>query len=186
MFCLQGLVKRLKPGAADTVSIQFSQPHSLRLLPRWLPAVAVMAAACFSGAPAAQAQTIANTGGLSFGSFVASTGGAIAVTTGGGRSKTGSVILLAQGGGSTAAQFTVSGTAAAIYAITLPADGTIALMDDSGHSMALNGFVSYPSATGTLSGGGTQMLSVGATLTVNNAQAPGSYSGSFPVTVHYN
>ena len=148
--------------------------------------MAVAAAACFSCVPAAQAQTIANTGSLSFGSFVANTGGSLAVTTSGARSKTGSLILLAQGGGSTAAQFTISSTTAATYAITLPADGTIALMDDSGHSMALNGFVSYPSATGTLSGGGTQMLSVGATLTVNNAQAPGSYSGAFPVTVHYN
>jgi hypothetical protein len=152
-----------------------------------LPAVAVVvAAACFSCTPAAQAQTIASTGGLSFGSFVASAGGTIAVAPSGGRSKTGSVILLAQGGGSTAAQFTVSGTVMATYAITLPADGTVALTDDSGHSMALNGFVSYPSATGTLSSGGMQMLSVGATLTVNNAQARGRYSGSFPVTVHYN
>lgn len=170
VFCLQG----------------FNQIPFLRLLPRWLLAVAVLAAACFFATPAVQAQTIASTSGLSFGSFVASTGGTIAVSASGGRSKTGSVILLTQGGGSTAAQFTVSSTAAAIYTITLPADGTVALVDDSGHSMALNGFVSYPSATGTLSGGGTQMLSVGATLSVNNAQARGSYSGSFPVTVHYN
>ncbi|MCX7255759.1 MAG: DUF4402 domain-containing protein [Polaromonas sp.] len=148
--------------------------------------MAVLAVACFSGTPTAQAQTITSIGGLSFGSFVASTGGTIAVSASGGRNKTGSVILLAQGGASTAAQFTVSGTAAAIYTITLPADGTVALVDDSGHSMVLNGFISYPSATGTLSGGGTQMLSVGATLSVNNAQARGSYSGAFPVTVHYN
>ncbi len=163
----------------------FFPPHPLRLLPRWLPTVAVAAAAYFSCVPAVQAQTIASTSGLSFGSFVASTGGSIAVPPSGGRSKTGSVILLAQGGASAAAQFTVSGTAAAAYTITLPADGTVALTDDSGHSMALNGFVSYPSATGTLSGGGTQLLSVGATLSVNNAQAPGNYSGAFAVTVHY-
>jgi hypothetical protein len=151
----------------------------------WLP-VAVLAAVGLFQAPAAQAQTIASIGSLSFGSFVASAGGTIAVAPGSGRSKTGSVILLAQGGASTAAQFTVSGTAMATYAITLPADGAITLTDASGHSMALNGFVSYPGATGTLSGGGTQLLSVGATLSVNNAQPRGSYSGSFPVTVHYN
>lgn len=179
-------MKRLTLEVAVTVSMKSFRSNPMHLLRRRLAAMTVMVAACVPGAPAAQAQTIASTGGLSFGSFAASTGGAIAVTTGGGRSKTGGVILVAQGGGSTAAQFTVSGTAGAIYAITLPADGTVALMDDSGHSMALNGFVSYPSATGTLSGGGTQMLSVGATLTVNNAQAHGSYSGSFPVTVHYN
>lgn len=142
-------------------------------------------AACLFGVPAAQAQTIANTSGLSFGSFVAGTSGTIAVTTAGGRSKTGGVFLVAQGGGGTAAQFTVSGTAGPAYAITLPANDTVTLSDGNNHSMALNGFVSDPSS-GTLSGGGTQWLRVGATLSVGNAQAPGSYTGSFAVTVHYN
>lgn len=165
-----------------TMPIQFFQPHPLRALRRWLAL-----AACVLGASAVQAQiTIVNTGGLSFGSFVAGSGGTIAVATNGGRSKTGGVMLVAQGGSSTAAQFTVSGTAAATYVITLPSDATVALSDGNGHSMAVNSFVSYPSATGTLSGAGTQILSVGATLTVGNAQAPGSYTGSFPVTVNYN
>ena len=145
----------------------------------------LLMAVCLLGAPAAQAQTIASMGGLSFGSFVAGAGGTIAVATGGGRSKTGAVILVAQGGGGTAAQFTVSGTATATYAITLPSDGTV-LLSNGSRTMAVNSFVSYPSATGTLSGGGAQILSVGATLTVGNAQAPGSYTGSFPVTVNYN
>lgn len=163
---------------------KFFQPRPLRplrALRRWLAV-----AACVLGASAVQAQTIANTGGLSFGSFVAGSGGTIAVATNGGRSKTGGVMLVAQGGSSTAAQFIVSGTANATYVITLPSDATVALSDGNGHSMAVNSFVSYPSATGTLSGAGTQILSVGATLTVGNAQAPGSYTGSFPVTVNYN
>ena len=44
---------------------------------------------------------------------------------------------------------------------------------------------SYPATSGMLSGGGTLTVSVGATLTVGNAQTPGSYSGSFNVTVNY-
>lgn len=186
MLALQKVLKRRKPQTAGTVYMAFFQSYFLRLLPHCLPAMAVGAAAYLCCTPAAQAQTIANTGSLSFGAFVANTGGTIAVSTSGGRSKTGSVTLLPQGGGSTAAQFTVSGPVMAIYTITLPADATIALSDDNGHSMALNGFVSYPHASGTLSSGGMQTLSVGATLSVNNAQARGSYSGSFPVTVHYN
>lgn len=94
-------------------------------------------------------------------------------------------MLLAQGGISTAAQFAVSGTAAATYAITLPANGTVFLSSGS-QTMAVNNFVSFPSAMGTLSGGGTQMLSVGATLVVGNAQVPGGYTSSFAVTVNYN
>ena len=134
----------------------------------------------------AQAQTIAATGGLSFGAFVASTGGTIAVAPGGGQSKTGGVMLIAQGGTSAVAQFTVSGTATAAYTIMLPANDTVALSDGNNHSMAVNGFVSVPGATGILSIGGTQLLRVGATLTVGNAQAPGHYDGTFSVIVNYN
>jgi hypothetical protein len=51
--------------------------------------------------------------------------------------------------------------------------------------MALNGFTSSPAATGMLPGGGTLAISVGATMTVGNQQAPGSYSGTFNVTINY-
>jgi len=134
------------------------------------------------------AQTPTNTTALSFGAFVAATGGTVTVTAGGARSRTGSVILVNQGGVVTAAQFTVTGTGGATFTITLPADGTLFLSDGASGSMALNSFSSSPPATasaGLLSGGGTATISVGATLTVSNAQAPGNYSGSFNVTVNY-
>ena len=160
---------------------QFCQPPPTPTLLHCL-----VLAACLFGASGTQAQTITNTGGLSFGSFVANTGGTIAVTSSGGRSKTGGLFLMSlQGGNSTAAQFTVSGTAMATYAITLPADGTV-LLSSGSHSMTVNGFTSSPNGSGTLSGGGTQVLSVGARLTVGNAQAPGSYASSFTVTLNYN
>ena len=153
-------------------------PHPLRALRIWLTA------ACLFGAWAAQAQTLANTSGLSFGSFVAGSGGTVTVTTDGARNKTGGVMLVAQGGGGTAAQFT--SIAVATYAIiTLPTDGTV-LLSSGSNTMAVNSFMSYPSATGILSGAGAQILRVGATLTVGNAQVPGSYAGSFAVTVNYN
>ena len=132
----------------------------------------------------AGAQTIVNTGSLAFGSFLAGSGGTVAVSAGGGRSKSGGVIFLNQGESGAAAQFTVTGTPSAVYAITLPVDNFVTLSDGS-HTMAVNSFVSNPSGTGTLSGGGSQILSVGATLIVNNSQASGSYSGSFDVTVNY-
>lgn len=137
------------------------------------------------GAAGVQAQSIASTGALSFGSFVAGSGGSVVVGTSGARSKTGGVVLVGQGGTASAAQFLVSGTASATYAITLPPDGTVSLSSGS-QTMALNGFASFPHATGTLSAGGTQILNVGATLSVGANQQPGNYSGSFNVTVHYN
>lgn len=146
------------------------------------PWLATALAACLLGAPAAQAQTITNTGDLSFGSFVAGTGGAVVMGFNDARSGTGGVMLLPQGGG-TAARFNVTGDFGKTYVITLPA--TAALSDGNNHSMAINEFSSSLGVTGTLSLGGTQSLSVGATLTVSAAQQPGSYTGSFAVTINY-
>ncbi|WP_457422055.1 DUF4402 domain-containing protein [Roseateles sp. P5_E7] len=134
---------------------------------------------------AAPAQTLNNTAALSFGAFTAGGGGSISVGTGGARMKTGSVILVNQGGAASAAQFTITGTPNAMFDITLPVDGTVFLSDGASGSMALNGFVSSPAAVGVLSGGGTQQINVGATLSVGSSQATGSYTGSFNVTVNY-
>jgi len=134
---------------------------------------------------AAPAQTLTNNGALSFGAFTAGSGGTITVAPGGGRMKTGSVILVNQSGTASAAQFTISGTPNAVFTISLPIDGTTFLTDGGSGSMALNSFSSSPSVTGVLSGGGTQTINVGATLSVGNLQGTGAYSGSFSVTVNY-
>ena len=103
-------------------------------------------------------------------------------TTGG----AGGVTLPATNGTVSAASFTVSGQASYTYAITLPTTATIT--DGSSHSMTVNSFTSSPSATGVLSTGGSQTLTVGATLNVTAAQAPGAYTNAtgVPVTVNYN
>jgi hypothetical protein len=89
-------------------------------------------------------------------------------------------------GNPAAAGFTVTGEPAMTYSITLPADGAITLTDSvTSSTMAVNGFTSGLGATGTLTAG-TQNLKVGATLTVGNSQASGTYTGSFSVTVAYN
>lgn len=128
---------------------------------------------------------ITNTQALAFGKFAAGTGGSVIVSTSGARSATGSVILLTSVAGA-AAQFNITGDPSLTYAITLPANDTIALADGSSHTMAVNSFVSSPDTIGTLSSGGAQTLSVGATLIVNNAQVAGTYSGTFDVIVNYN
>jgi hypothetical protein len=127
---------------------------------------------------------ISNTQGLAFGKFVAGSGGTVTVSPGGVRSASGGVVLVPSDVG-TAAQFAVSGDANLTYAISLPADGTVSLASGT-NNMAVNAFTSSPSLTGTLGAGGTQTLSVGATLSVGSNQATGSYSGAFDVTVNYN
>src|SRR5882757_430849 len=76
-------------------------------------------------------------------------------TTGG----AGGVTLPATNGTVSAASFTVSGQASYTYAITLPSSCVIT--DGSSHNMTVNAFTSFPSATGTLSSGGTETLNVG-------------------------
>ncbi len=146
-----------------------------------------LVAAIFLAASQVGSQSITSTDGLSFGAFAAIAGGAggtIVVAPNGSRTAPSGGVMLVGNGGASAAKFAVSGTAGAAYSISLPVDGTVFLTDGNGHSMAINGFASNPSATGTLFAG-TQVLSVGATLSFGSNQVPGNYSGDFNVTVNY-
>ncbi|MDQ2736172.1 MAG: DUF4402 domain-containing protein [Pseudomonadota bacterium] len=137
-----------------------------------------------AGAPLpAASQSISTVSAMSFGNFIAGSGGTITVSPGGARSQSGGVVLVGQGSTYSAASFRVSGTSNATYTITLPVDHTV-MLADGGNTMGLNGFISIP-PTGTLSGSGLQTILVGATLAVGNAQAPGNYTGTFSVTVNY-
>jgi len=120
---------------------------------------------------------------LDFGAFAPSTGGTVTIATDGARSSSGVVPSSTDTGNN--GVFTVTGQASATYAITLPSDGTVTITSGA-NSMDVDTFTSNPSGTGTLSGGGSQTLNVGATLTVGSGQAAGSYSGTFDVSVEYN
>lgn len=150
----------------------------------WARRSAPLAVCLAASAPAWAQISLSKSADLVFGAFVANSGGTVTVAPNGGRSKGGSVLLVTQGATGAAAQFAVTGTADATYAITLPANDTVTLSDGS-HTMAVNNFTSTPSGAGTLTGG-SQVLRVGATLTAGNVQAPGSYTGSFNVSVQYN
>ncbi len=136
-----------------------------------------------AGATIITAIGISKTADLDFGDVVAgATLGTVVITPAGARSATGGVTL-GNTGATTAAGFTVTGDPNATYAITLPSSCVISYNSDN---MTIDTFTSTPSGTGTLSGGGSQTLAVGATLHVAATQANGVYSGSFDVTVAYN
>jgi hypothetical protein len=68
------------------------------------------------------------------------------------------------------------------YVITLPP--SITLTSATG-TMTIGNVQSFPSGTGNASPpAGVDTLTVGGTLTINAMQQPGSYSATFPVTVH--
>ena len=134
--------------------------------------------------------SITKTSDMSFGNIAvqAASGGTVILspagtrTTGGG----GGVTLPATTGTVTAAAFTVNGNGSYTYAITLPSSAVTLTRVANVETMDATAFTSTPSGTGTLSGG-TQNLTVGATLTVAAAQVPGVYnSANFNVTVNYN
>jgi hypothetical protein len=150
-------------------------------------ALLLVLACTLVAAPDSQAQlTISNTQALSFGGFVAGSGGTVTVSPNGARSASGGVFLVNSRGGA-AATFNISDSdpanATNTYVITLPGDGMVTLASGS-NSMTLDNFVSEPAGSSIL-GGLTQVLSVGATLTVNPSQPVGRYSGSFSVLVEY-
>lgn len=133
------------------------------------------------------AQSISNATSLSFGSFVAGTGGTVTVSPASIRSATGGVTLISSGAGA-ASQATISGTLGSTYSITLPANNSVSLSDGNAHTMAVNQFASNPAATSGSTGlllVGSQNLLIGATLSVTNNQVVGNYSGTFSVTVTY-
>jgi hypothetical protein len=103
------------------------------------------------------------------------------------RTVTGGCTLPATAGTVSAAAFTVTGSAAFTYSITLPANASLT---GPGAPMTANAFVSSPTvaAGGLLSAGGNQTLYVGATLNVAGAQVAGAYTtvAPFTVTVNYN
>lgn len=132
--------------------------------------------------------SIAKTADMDFGNVAvnATANGTVVLATAGTRTATGGVTLPATVGTVTGASFTVSGQAGYTYAHTLP---TTALPIANGAAtMDVHSFTSLPSSVGTLFAGGTQTLTVCATLDVDAAQGAGTYTSASPfsVTVNYN
>jgi hypothetical protein len=122
---------------------------------------------------------------LSFGTMTIPTAATtVIVAPDGTRTSTGNITLLAQAPLTTASSYSVTGDPGATYTITLPASTTIL---NGTQQMTVNNFTSSKTNNGsTIGTGGTDSFTVGATLNLNNAQASGTYTGSFNVTVNYN
>lgn len=89
-------------------------------------------------------------------------------------------------GPSSVPSFTIVGESDVNYTLTLPANGVVTLTG-TGEPMPVSNFTSNIGVSGTkILTGGTQALTVGATLTVAPAQVAGLYTGTFNVTVAYN
>ncbi|MFN3790514.1 DUF4402 domain-containing protein [Massilia sp.] len=157
-----------------------------RTLSRLPAGTIVLAALCAIGPAHAQQIVLSNTRSLDFGRFVANTGGTVAISPAGLRSRTGGVVLLnsptaGQAGFNVGKSSNGSNNKAVI--ISLPAAGTTRLSSGA-NSMAVGSFVNTPSSILSVPNGG-MTLAVGATLTVAPNQPPGNYSGTFSLTVNF-
>lgn len=123
---------------------------------------------------------------LAFGRFTSSTGGTIVLppfadpfrmwTAG---------IVVDFAAPATAAKFTIGGVSGSTFSIALPT--TVSLSDGGINTMTVDTFTSNLDLTAeTIPVAGTTDLFVGGTLTVGAAQANGTYTGAFDVSVNYN
>jgi len=101
------------------------------------------------------------------------------------RSVTGDVTLSAIAPVSAPASFTVGGEPTFTYSISVAGDPLT--ITSGGNTMTVVTFTTDPTPTGTIGAGGTETLTVGATLNVGANQPSGLYTGGpFTVTVNYN
>ena len=132
--------------------------------------------------------TLLKTTDLAFGSMVRpSTGTNVIVIneSTGARSVTGGGDAALGAATNTRATYSVGGTGGATFSITVPSSVTLTR---SGGSETMPVTLASSATTGTLSNGtsGTANFGVGGSLPLATTTVPGSYSGTFDVTVGYN
>lgn len=122
---------------------------------------------------------------LAFGDFEASTGGTVVISTAGGRTATGGVVLISSV--ATAARFSVLSSLAGCEAypvkITLP--NTATLSTGGGATMTAATFASSPATGFTITPFIPVDVDVSATLTVGAGQTAGPYNTTTAFTVQF-
>jgi len=121
---------------------------------------------------------------LSFGSIIPNSGGTVSVSSTGFRTTTGAIIPVNSYGWS-AASFTVVGSPLTAYSITLPSSSSL---NGPGQSLSISfpiTLLSGGSLNRSLNGVGTDTFSLGAIVNIGNNPTPGTYSGTYTITVSY-
>jgi hypothetical protein len=123
--------------------------------------------------------------GATIGTMVLTAASSTAASVTGGVTKPGTQV-----GTVSSAQFNVGGEGGFTYTITLPSSAAT-ITSAASDTMTVDTFTSSIVVTAgalsnALGAAGTQTFYVGGTLNVGINQAPGNYTGTFPVTVAYN
>lgn len=126
--------------------------------------------------------TVTNTADLQFGQIAANTGGTVSVNADLSVASSGALIST---GTRAPAAFDVTGAPNAMVIVTLPAAAVDLTRSGGTETMSLGGFNTDPNGAFQLDGAGAASFAVGGTLTVGSGQVPGTYSGTFSVSVEY-
>ena len=132
--------------------------------------------------------TITKTVDLNFGNVATTNAtGTVVLSTASARTSTGGATPVANPTGTvTAASFSITGMPAAQVFVTLPATVTVTHITLPANTMVVNTFVCSPVSGFIIPVGGSQTLTVGATLNTGASQTPGIYRNlNFNVTVNY-
>ena len=122
---------------------------------------------------------------LQFGSMAAPLAGTVIVDTAGARIATGGVILIGAGGAAASFSMSTGPYACTGRNLVVVTAGTTATLTHASlpATMTVNTFTTNPAPGGVFDS--AVPLTVGATLIVGTLQTPGSYSGTFLVTVSF-
>lgn len=133
-----------------------------------------------------QSLTLTADTALDFGQIAANTGGTVTVKSDNTVTQTGAVVWT---GTRAPAGFTVTGSKGASVVVTLPTTASTLYLGGntaSPNKMTLDQFTVTPAAGFQLDATtGKEIFAVGGRLTVGSAQAAGTYSGTFAVSVEY-
>jgi Domain of unknown function (DUF4402) len=131
------------------------------------------------------AQSLYATQDLAFGTFAVLAAGSVTVLPSGARVAQGSVVTVNAAAAHAPAVFEVVGPAGHAYSVSLPSDHTVWLTSGPGQSVPLSGFRIEGNNLLVIGPGGRSVIQLGATLNAPSAMPPGSYRGSFSLTINH-
>lgn len=146
------------------------------------PAQAATTASATATAEVLSSLTVTSTADLQLGQIAANTGGTVTVNADSTASSSGSLIST---GTRAPAAFDVAGSPNAMVLVTLPGSAVNLTRVSGTETMSLGGFNTNPNGAFQLDGAGAGSFNVGGTLTVGSGQIPGTYTGTFSVSVEY-
>lgn len=131
--------------------------------------------------------TLANTTPLSFGTIAQTTeGGSVTLTSGSDVAVHSNSEANITSSTESRALFNVTGETGATYSIILPSSDVELTRVSGTEKMIVNTFTTDASLSSNTIAAGVSSFHVGAKLTVDPNQLPGTYNGTYSVTVNYN